>query len=141
MTNEQEFINQFEAEVQSLEIGLQRAWCEEIFYNKIIHWLGKYINSSDVVFITKQDGSIEHSLYIVLQREKEKTIHLEVYLDTQDAWYAVFQHTDMMQSDAGIIEQLLEYIIDIIDPKPVVFTGTKEDIQKAMAWAEENLKI
>lgn len=141
MTNEQEFINQFEAEVQKLEIGLQRAWCEEIFYNKIIHWLGKYISRSDVVFITKQNESIEHSLYIVLQREKEKTIHLEVYLDTQDAWYAVFQNTDILESDAGTLEQLLEYIINTVDPKPVVFTGTKEDIQKAMKWAEENLKI
>jgi hypothetical protein len=136
MTHEKEFIKQFKAEIPRVHNGIQKRWCTSLFYDVLFPRLKSYLSGRDIIYVTR-----DPTLYIVLQRDNNIDIHFEIYLDSGTAFYAVFDHTDTLEANSGTVKEVLEYVIDALDPKPVVFTGTQNDIQKVMEWAEENLKI
>jgi hypothetical protein len=136
MTSEQQFIDQFEDEIFELEPSIEQSILSTLFYITILPRLRPYLNNGSVVFI----GATGPSIYIVLQRDNNLDIHFEIFPD-RTAVYSVFVCEDMQESNEGSIEEVLNYVVDVLNPVVPKFTGTQEDIQKAIAWARENLKI
>lgn len=115
MTYEQEFINQFEAEITRVPNGVQQKWCTSLFHTILLPALKPYLSGRDVVYIDRQ----EPSLHIVLLRDNNLDIHFEIYLDTGTVFYAVFAGTDMLESNEGTVKEMLESVIEAINPTPI----------------------